>query len=37
MKEKVWKEEIEPLCKGIGKGRLYSPEEITDLIRMDHF
>ena len=37
MKEKVWKDEIKPLCKGIGKGRLYSPGEITDLIRMNHY
>ena len=35
MKERVWKEEIEPFCKGIGKGRLYTPEEITALIRLN--
>ncbi len=37
MKEKVWREEIEPICKGIGKGKLYSPEEITALIRMNPY
>ncbi len=37
MKEKVWKEEIEPICRGIGKGKLYSPEEITALIRMNPY
>ena len=37
MKEKVWKEEIEPFCEGVGKGKLYSPEEITAFIRMNHY
>ena len=35
MKRKVWEEEIAPLCEGIGKGRLYSPEEVTSLIRLN--
>jgi len=33
MMEKVWKEEIEPYCPGIGKGRLYSAQEIEEIIR----
>jgi Fe-S-cluster containining protein len=37
MKERVWKEEIVPCCKGVGKGRLYSPEEITALVRLNTF
>lgn len=37
MRKKVWEEEIAPFCKGIGKGRLYSPEEITDLIRLNEY
>ncbi len=33
MREKVWKEEIEPYCPGIGKGKLYSAQEIEEIIR----
>jgi Fe-S-cluster containining protein len=33
MNLKVWKEEIEPYCPGIGMGRLYTAEEIGEIIK----
>jgi Fe-S-cluster containining protein len=34
MNYKVWKKEVEPFCAGIGKGRLYSAEEIKEIVDM---
>ena len=33
MSPQVWREEIEPYCPGIGKGRLYTAEEIGEIIK----
>jgi Fe-S-cluster containining protein len=35
MNPKTWNQEIAPFCKGVGKGRLYSADEIAALLRMD--
>ena len=32
MKKKVWEKEIASYCKGVGKGRMYSGEEIERII-----
>jgi hypothetical protein len=32
MNPRTWREEVEPFCGGIGKGRLYSPAEIRELM-----
>ncbi|MBC7692612.1 MAG: YkgJ family cysteine cluster protein [Methylotenera sp.] len=35
MNAKTWNEEVTTFCPGIGKGRLYSAEEIEDLLKQD--
>jgi Fe-S-cluster containining protein len=32
MNAKTWKKEVSSFCPGIGKGRLYSPEEIREIV-----
>jgi Fe-S-cluster containining protein len=31
--EKVWNEDVKTFCKGIGKGKLYTPEEIKKIAK----
>ncbi len=33
MDRKTWEKEVVPFCKGIGKGRLYSAEEIRKILQ----
>jgi len=33
MNETVWEGEVAPYCPGVGKGRLYSAEEIEDILK----
>lgn len=35
MSPRAWKREVVSLCPGVGKGRLYSKEEITEIVRQD--
>ena len=35
MKTKTWNEDLIPFCPGIGKGRLYSKEEIEAQLKLD--
>jgi Fe-S-cluster containining protein len=35
MNPRVWREEIVSLCPGVGKGRLYSAEEIEAILALD--
>jgi hypothetical protein len=35
MKKSVWEREIAPFCSGIGKGRLFSADEIEEIIRCE--
>jgi Fe-S-cluster containining protein len=32
MNAKIWNTEVAPFCAGVGKGKLYSPEEIKTII-----
>ena len=32
MNAKTWKKEVSSFCPGIGKGRVYSPEEIREIV-----
>ena len=32
MQARVWKADVAAFCAGIGKGRLYTPEEIQDIL-----
>jgi Fe-S-cluster containining protein len=32
MNEAVWEREVAPYCPGVGRGRLYSAEEISDIL-----
>jgi Fe-S-cluster containining protein len=32
MDDDVWEKEVASWCPGVGKGRLYSPEEIRDIL-----
>lgn len=35
MNSKTWNQEIVPFCAGIGKGRIYSYDEIQDILKLD--
>jgi Fe-S-cluster containining protein len=35
MKKSLWEREIAPVCSGIGKGRLFSADEIEEIIRCE--
>jgi Fe-S-cluster containining protein len=35
MNARIWNQEIQSFCPGVGKGRLYSPLEITELLKLD--
>lgn len=35
MRAKTWREDVSVFCPGVGKGRLYSAEEISALLRED--
>jgi Fe-S-cluster containining protein len=34
MKPSVWRAEVAPFCAGVGKGRLYSAQEIAGLLAL---
>jgi Fe-S-cluster containining protein len=35
MKKRVWEKEITSYCKGVGKGRLYTEEEIQKIVERE--
>ena len=35
MKDKSWKKEVASFCPGVGKGKLWSKEEIEEIIKLD--